>query len=389
MRKKRRVVLLIPSAQIFNIRRLQGVADYARRRADWALSINPMPFSMPVTPESLRDCGADGVILFATTRQEEAAAIDSLIPVVNLSSMRPPSRLPRIMVDNAAVGRMAAEHLLGCGLERFAFFGEQETWCSAERGRAFQQRLAEAGCRCEKLDAPCIIKRVDQWRNWERRIEDWLGSLERPVGLFGQNDNRALMAVDACLRLGLRVPEDVAVLGASNSEIACELSEVSLSSVGWHNREVGYRAADLLDRLMEGTSLDETEILLPPYGVVERRSTQLLAVADEHVLSAVRCIDDHLRESSFNIEQLCRMVPVSRRWLERRFAEFLRTTPYDYLSRARVRKAIRLLEGSERLPLREIAERCGFEELRQFRTVFQRITGVTPKEYRRMAAGRL
>lgn len=389
MVKKRRVVLLIPSAQISNIRRLQGVADYARRQADWALSINPMSFSMPVTRESLRDCGADGLILFAITKEQQEAALGSELPVVNLSSMLPPSRLPRVMVDNAAVGRLAAEHLLERGLQRFAFFGEQETWCSAERARAFSERLAQANSSCSCLDAPCIIERVDQWRQWERQLEDWLKSLEAPVGLFGQNDNRALMAVDACLRLGLRVPEDVAVLGARNSEVACELSQVSLSSIGWHNQEVGYKAAELLDQLMQGVEPDHKERLVAPYGVVERRSTQLLAVDDEHVLSAARLIRDHLHDSSFSIDKLCRMVPVSRRWLERRFGNFLHCTPHEYLCRARVQHAIQLLESPEKLTMREIAHRCGFDESRQLRVVFQRITGRTPTEYRQLATGRL
>jgi len=126
----------------------------------------------------------------------------------------------------------------------------------------------------------------------------------------------------------------------------------------------------------------EEDLLIPPDGVVKRKSTDLVAVHDPHVATTVRFIQDHLSEP-FGVEQLLRLLPISRRRLENLFRKCLGRTPYDYLCHVRVNRAKELLAASEKLSMGEISDRCGFPNSQRFRLVFTRLVGKTPTAYRR------
>jgi LacI family transcriptional regulator len=195
-------------------------------------------------------------------------------------------------------------------------------------------------------------------------------------------DARAAVVIDACDRLRMRVPDDLAVIGADNNSVTCELCHVPLSSVSRCGYEVGREAAKLLDSLMAGKKRPRHDILIPPDGVVERRSTDLMAVEDPYVATAVQYVREHAHES-FGVKQLLSVVPISRRWLTKRFQDTVGMTPHEFIARTRVQKAALLLTDRHRhLPLHQIAQECGFTDTRRFRIVFERAMNVTPQEYR-------
>jgi LacI family transcriptional regulator len=199
-------------------------------------------------------------------------------------------------------------------------------------------------------------------------------------------DLRAAMIVDSCARLGLRVPGDVAVVGVDNNEVICELCRVPLSSVSRSDHEVGWQAASLLSRLIAKKSCAPQEILVPPDQIVQRRSTDIIAVNDPQLASAVGYIREHMREP-FGIERLVQITGRSRRWLTQHFRESLSCTPYEYICLVRIEQAKKMLTAERKLPLQEIARSCGFTETRNLRHVFERLTGMTPAAYRRGASG--
>ena len=213
-------------------------------------------------------------------------------------------------------------------------------------------------------------------------LDRWLQRLPRPVGLLTTHDYLSRVVVDECLRLGLNVPHEVAVIGIGNDTVVCEFCQPTLSSVSRNAWRVGYEAAALLDRLMAGKNPPSHDITIPPDGVITRQSTDTVNVDDAEVAAAVRFISDHLNES-FGVDRVMRQVTISRRQLELRFRSALGLSPYDYLCRVRVQAAKRLLERPEHTKLQKIAMSCGFSGIEHLHDVFYRITGTMPVEYHR------
>ena len=88
------------------------------------------------------------------------------------------------------------------------------------------------------------------WEEEQNHVATWLRGLPKPAGVLACNDFRAVQLLDACLRAGVAVPEQVAVLGVDNEEFACEMTNPPLSSVATNPLHIGYEAASHLDRLM-------------------------------------------------------------------------------------------------------------------------------------------
>jgi len=98
--------------------------------------------------------------------------------------------------------------------------------------------------------------------------------------------------------------------------------------------------------------------------------------------AAVAFIRQHAGEP-FTVRDVRRSVSIAARTLDLRFRKCLGCTPHEYVWHTRVERAKRLLAGSPRLKVREVAAQCGFSGVRHFRSVFRRLTGTTPAAYRR------
>jgi LacI family transcriptional regulator len=187
--------------------------------------------------------------------------------------------------------------------------------------------------------------------------------------------------VTATLDAGLRVPEDVAVVGVDNDELICETSRVPLSSVAVSAERIGFEAASLLERMMKGEAVDVGPLCIPPQGVVVRQSSDVLAIEDENVADALRYIADNAHKP-IGVEDVLDHLTISRRQLEKRFQTVLGRSPAAEIRRIRIEKAKHLMDSTN-LPLSRIAERSGFHDVSFLGKSFRRETGMTPTQYRR------
>jgi LacI family transcriptional regulator len=190
------------------------------------------------------------------------------------------------------------------------------------------------------------------------------------------------MVLEACVEVGLRVPEDVGVVGVDNDPVICDFSTPPLSSVSRNDRRVGRQAAVLLHHLMTDARPPGRPTLVPPESVVSRRSTETVAIEDPVVAAVVERIQQHLSEP-FRVESLLDCAHLCRRRLEQRFRRSLGSTPAVFLNSLRVERAKRLLAEPKQASLTQIAAACGFSDLRRFRLVFRRLAKRTPAEFRR------
>lgn len=376
----RQVALAFSTSVPHHARALQGIVDFAREVDRWRIHF--LSDIYMISLEDLREWPGHGAIALIETPSQARMARRLGFPVVNLSGAMCDAGMPRVMVDQVAIGRLAAEHLFECGFRRFGYYGPRGIWFSQLRLRGFAERVKRQGGSCSVLEVPGSVAARRSWRRWQDSLQRWLKTLKPPVGILAASDARGAMLVDACERIGLRVPDDVAVIGVDNHEATCELCHVPLSSISRNDRKIGYEAASLLERLMAGWTSPGKEILVAPDGVVRRRSTEVLAVEDPHVAVVVRFVREHVHEV-FGVERLVPLVPLSRRWLEHRFRSCLAMTPHEFICRTRVERAKQLLAGPQKVPLGQVSRACGFAETRRFRLVFHRITGTTPAEFRR------
>jgi LacI family transcriptional regulator len=374
-----RVALLVPHNNPFMERVLSGIIEYARNHGGWTFARS---VEVPVqSPQWLRGWEGDGAFVMVNDRREEAALRALPFPVVNLSGHLGGLSIPTVMVDQQAIGRIAAEHLLARRFRRFGYFGVEGMWYSAQRRDGFRTEIEKAGGSCSILELPIPTTAAMGWREEQEMLENWLRNQEPPLGILTSNDIRASILLDVCNRIGLLSPEEVAVVGVDNAVLTCESCTPSISSVSRSDRTVGLEAAALMDRLMSGNEAPSGAILIPPDGVVARHSTETSAIEDPQVAAAVRWIRSHIQDP-FGVSQLIAIMGRSRRRVEGLFFDALGESPYRTICRLRIEHAKRLLAQSGTRPLAAVAHACGFRDVRRFRLVFTRIAGMSPNRFR-------
>lgn len=352
---------------------IHGALDYVEHSPRWRFSGHGhRPFG-PFQSIDLKR--VDGVIGFFYRREWADAVADAGVAAVDTWAEHEHLGLPRITNDDLATGRLGAEHLLARGLAAFGFV-TTDTWNLKQRLAGFNQTLVEAGRGCDVLELPFAADAHDQRVG---RCMRWLDRQPKPIGIMSAADYLAIPVVEAAQRLGLSIPDDVAVVGATDDRWASAVAAVPLSSVQLNMRQVGYRAAKLLNGLMEG-ELPPPPRLVPPVGVIARRSTDIVVSDDPLVSHALRYTRDHIGDG-INVEDVLFEVGVSRATLVKRMKQAVGQVPSQAISRARVELAKQLLLTTD-LKMEEIARRCGFSRHPRLHEVFKRITGVTPGQYR-------
>ena len=308
------------------------------------------------------------------------------VPAVDISPARRDADLPRVSTDDVAVGRLAAAHLLSLGLPHFGFFGTRAHYWSLLREQGFKQAVGAAGLNCHVFlngSSGTDPGHEQAAGSPDEPLEQWVRRLPKPIGIMASTDARALDLLAACRKLDIPVPGSVAVLGVDNDDVFCELASPSLSSIALSTQRIGYEAARLLDRLMAGSKPARGELLIPPAGVVPRRSSDLPSILDPDVAAAVRYISLHVQDD-LQVADVLREVSVSRRSLEQRFLKVLGRTPAAEIRRAQVEVARHMLVETDETMAR-VALAAGFSNAKQLGASFQHETGQTPTAYRRDA----
>jgi LacI family transcriptional regulator len=381
----RKVALLVETALGYGRGLLRGIARYARLHGPWAFYLTPGDL-LQALPK-MEEWGGTGIIARVETPEVARAILATGLPVIaldlrqdQLSPDNPLSQISEVCPDSPKAGRMAAEHLLAKGFEQFAFVAApgDPLW-STRRRDGFIERLAEAGLPCDEYLLP-RSPRERQWSREQPRMVRWLQSLPKPVGLMACDDDRGRQVLTACREADLQVPEDVAVIGVDNDEVLCDVSDPPLSSVALDTEKAGYEAAALLDGLMSGRVRAPRRILVPPLFVVERRSTEVVALNDREVAMALRFIHDHAGQP-ISVKEVARDSQLSRRMLELRFRKAIGRTIHEEIQRVRLERAKRLLIETD-LPMSDVAEAAGFAGASYFSKVFHCTMGYPPGDYR-------
>lgn len=375
-RPKRRILVALNLRYGWERSVFRGISRYGTEQGDWSLWPRHGDFTLvPDLPKAPRkrmsDKEFDGALgVFHDV--EHTSLISSLADyLVNTVGWDAEGAPPYVELDEAEIGRMAANFFLARGFRHFAFCsGYQQTKFATLRCHGFVERLQAAG-----LDADRWMAATDG-----PSMEQWLHELPKPVAIFGSNDLTGARIAKICVEQGIDVPEEVAVLGVDNDETICLFGGLPLSSIMVPHERLGYLAAMLLDRIMKGEPCDDIPRRLPPLHVINRISTEHLAVRDEVVKRSLQFIRERV-EHGVQVQDICASLKVNRRSLERRFREQLGHSPAQEIMRARLDRAKELLLSTYE-PIEIVAGKSGFLETRTFLRNFRKLQGMTPTEFR-------
>jgi LacI family transcriptional regulator len=374
-RKQKRVLLALGW---YDYRLHQGIEKFAQEHG-WHLYAN-------YTREKVIPWGwrGDGILAWLGAGDDLASFVKTAkLPTVDFSFRRPQLKFHRVLEDHAHAARLAAEHFLTRGFTHYCFYSDTKNWSYDERGQEFLKLLLENGYQGNWLrwhESSGYTTGKQEWQRKRRWLAAELKRAPKPLAVFAANDLQALDVLESCESAGIRVPEEVAIMGTENCLLAPNAMRTPISSVDTNLEVLGYRGAELLDELMEGGNPPKEIIRVPAAGVVVRRSSDILTINHPGIARSLRYIWEHGHEP-ICVKDLVKVAGMSRRGLHKAFLLELQRTPGQELQRVRIERAKKLLAQTSQ-KVETIAHDCGYQSINSFCVAFKRATGVSAKQFR-------
>lgn len=381
--KRYRLNLVFNANKVYDRQVIEGIGEYLHAaQCDWDVYFeDDFRFRL----DDLKHWKGDGIIADFDNPEVEEILKDSKIPTVAVGGSylhkKDYPRLPYVATDNAALVRCAYQHLKRKGLPEFAFYGMPSTiysrWAS-EREHAFVDHVRSDGFEPHVHQGFCTS--VEVWETAQHELETWLNELPKPIGIIAVTDSRARHLLQVCDHLNILVPEQVAIVGIDNENMARYLNRTALSSVEQGSKQMGYEAAKMLHRMLQGYSAENSLVVVDPTGVAERQSSDYRALHDPYVIQAMHFIR-HNACRGVKVAQVVDYIGISRTNLETRFIDEIGCSMHEQLHMTKFYRACELITSTD-LPFDEIARTCGYPSVQYMYTVSRKNLGMTPGEYR-------
>jgi LacI family transcriptional regulator len=390
MSKKKKVLLAIETSRSYGRGLLSGIFNYSNSHRSWTLMQSPFVYRQrryydqnePETKSPvlsyLQNHDVDGVIM--RDEQDLEAVKELNIPVITASYIHQEPGLACIQTNCDGIGVLAAEHFLDRGFRNFGYCGLDKMFWSHLRSDGFQRAVESAGGKFYAYQQPGS-KKDQAWTQEQHFLADWLKSLPKPIGIFACNDERARDVIEACMLVGLSIPNDVAVLGVNNDRFTCEMMNEPISSIAINTQKAGYEAAKLLDEMMETKKTAKTKVVVQPTRVVVRHSTDMLAVDNGSVKEAISYIRQHAHEP-IQVVDVVGAAAVSRSVLDNLFKQHIGHSIHREIKKFRIKEIKRMLLETD-FPVSKIAALLGFTEPNKLSRYFKDQTGTSPIAYRK------
>ena len=363
-----------------------GILAYANGRANWDMRLLPEPGNLlaPQIEEAERE-GFSGIIAATAGAIDFDRLVRTPLAVAAIGGW--PELSPRrtdIVRSNFhvdAVAAMGLRHLMSRGRRAVYAFARglfDKDW-PLTRQKAFLNAARAAGLPTAAYELPPGARQNDD----SDALRDWLVSLPKPAAVMAERDYRAAQVIAACRDGGLRVPDDVAVLGVDDDPLFARNTRPSLSSVVIDHAGGGYRMAAELDRLMRAKDRPRPEVFVAfrPKGVVTRESTRHISAADILARRIAEYVDEHAN-GPLEVADVVLQLGCSRRHAEQSFRKAKGRTIGDYIADRRIDEVKRRLMRTG-ATVAQVSEECGFCAQAHLTRLFRRRTGLTPAAWRR------
>ena len=389
-RPQRRILVVIPTSTLTQRQLLEGLLEYAHESAlgAWQFHLDLHDLNRQHVRD-LKSWDCSGIIAYILNDRERRDFIASGLPAVFIEPTlsKPLPRTPHNVVsfinEHAAEGRTAARYFIERRYRSFAYIGTAKpTFWSDERMKGFSEQLAESGLKPRIYPAPSRREQNDFALEADR-LTRWLKRLPRHTALFCVHDRRAQQVVATAASAGLRVPEDIAVLGVDNDELLCRMTVPAISSIPVDDHERGMAVGKAMDDLLEGRKTERT-IITRHDAVITRASTDAQAIDDPFVSRAIAYARSHIWERA-SLPELAKIAGCSKTMLNLRAKRALGHTIADEITRIQLDAAAELISSTER-NIDDIARECGFCSASHLGLRMKAVRGATPSELRRKTA---
>jgi len=288
-------------------------------------------------------------------------------------------RIAFVNTDTDSVGKAAAEFLVGHGTYRaygYVTDYRKRSW-SILRGAAFAKALGQKGLGCTQYEVSDVERDEDDFEG----LCGWLRKLKKPAALFVAFDDRAITVLEACRATGIRVPQDIAILGVDDDELIDENAEPALSSIHPDNERQGFIAAERLHALMSGKHTVQRQTFIPILKISPRATTIVTADTGALIQKATAFIDTNFR-NGIDPTTVAQHLKISRRLLDLRFHEIAGTSVNRMIRDRQLDEVChRLVHTNDKID--RISSDCGFSNPGYLKELFKRRLKMTMSDYRR------
>jgi len=378
-----RIIIMTDFSEEFSKDLLKGIVRYAKGKNDWVLCRMP--------PSYYDLYGLEGVLrwalkweangIIAKFNSNDDVSIFKKNGIIALAQDNEDlfSEIPNITGAHRLAGKIGANYYIKKGFKNFAFYGFKNLVWSKDRCEGFKEELVN-----HKLDHNFYEYQNDEsqdiWYYESTSLIKWLKSLPKPIALMACDDNQASHITEVSRLCGIKIPEELTVLGVDDDKAICMLSDPPISSIYQAVEKGGYEAAQLLEKMIDDPYTDYEDIVVYPTHIITRQSTDIYATEDKYIAIVLKYIHQNI-DKKLNVGDIANLVPLSRRLLENRFKLVTGFPVYSYIFHLRIEKfAERLLETSD--PIADIAVEMGFSDYKNISRQFRTIKGCTPSEYR-------
>ena len=381
MRSNLKILLLLETSRAYGRRLLRSIARYAMMNGPWEIECQtPFYLRSSQTMGDLpleRAAGFDGIIMREQRNIEPL--IESGIPIVFASYLTSDFASPMISTDDVKITSVALNYFLAKGFTQFAFVGYDGMFWSDKRKASFEDFVKKTESFCHIYNQAKNNKQKE-WESEQYTLANWLKQLPKPIALLACNDDRAQQVLLSCRLAGISVPEEIVIMGIDNDEFVCTLVHPPLSSIDLNTENVGYEAASVLDRMMHGEKISNLTIPVYPTSVVTRQSSDILAICDTDVASAVRFIRENIRKP-IQIDDVLGQVAISRRSLHEKFKQYLGCSLHQYIKKQRIARIEQLLLSTD-MTISQIAYHMGFRSDEHIAAYFRSVKAINPYAFR-------
>ncbi len=394
MYKSPKVLLLLDARAGYSRGLLHGIARYSHVHQHWLFNLeHDQIFYKPGKSfygsgtrqkalDIIKKFNPDGIIMGLPKLVDEIIGLG--IPLIcHTYGTETIPGVPTFASDNFAIAKLATEYFLSRGFKNFAYCGEHPHYFSVDRGEKYREILSQTGFEANIFRPSKTGGKRSGKPNLEQQyIVDWVKLLPKPVAILTSSDDQAVKVISACYSAKISVPEQVVILGIDNDELLCDLSGLPLSSIALNSQRAGFKAAELLDKLISGEEkMSNQQIILRPTRVITRRSTDIIAIEDDDIATAVRFIRDN-SEKMIGVSDVAAAASMSRRNLQRRFQAELSRAVIDEIKRVKILAIKNVLEETN-FKVANVAYVLGLKSTGHLSKYFKRETGMTPGQYRK------